>query len=158
MPQTTKEIPTEVYRKKTHDFQQQAEVVACYLSVMDRLLMLQLALGKPEAGLWGVPAGKIEVGEPLQQGLIRELYEETHIQILPAQPINYIGKLFIRKPHLRYVYHLFHVKFDHQPEVIFSREHTSYRWVNKDEIDQLDLMTSEQEALQHFSDLYTSFC
>ncbi|TKD18404.1 NUDIX domain-containing protein [Rhodobacter capsulatus] len=33
----------------------------------------------PEAGTWGFPGGKVELGESLEQAALRELFEETGI-------------------------------------------------------------------------------
>jgi 8-oxo-dGTP diphosphatase len=52
-------------------------VVACALVDADaRVLIAQRPAGKPMAGLWEFPGGKIEAGERPEQTLIRELKEE----------------------------------------------------------------------------------
>jgi mutator protein MutT len=33
----------------------------------------------PDAGTWGFPGGKVELGEPLEKAALRELFEETGI-------------------------------------------------------------------------------
>ena len=57
-------------------------VVAAALVDRDgRLLVQQRPEGKPMAGLWEFPGGKIEPGESPEQALIRELAEELAIDV-----------------------------------------------------------------------------
>ena len=57
-------------------------VAACALVDADgRVLLAQRPQGKPMAGLWEFPGGKIEAGERPEQTLIRELNEELGIDI-----------------------------------------------------------------------------
>jgi 8-oxo-dGTP diphosphatase len=57
-------------------------VAACALVDPDaRVLIAQRPTGKPMAGLWEFPGGKIEVGERPEQTLIRELKEELGIVV-----------------------------------------------------------------------------
>jgi 8-oxo-dGTP diphosphatase len=44
----------------------------------DAVLLVRRA-NPPDAGLWGFPGGKIELGERLDQAAVRELYEETGV-------------------------------------------------------------------------------
>ena len=60
-------------------------VAACALVDADgRVLIAQRPAGKPMAGLWEFPGGKIEVGEAPEQSLIRELQEELGIVVNEA--------------------------------------------------------------------------
>jgi 8-oxo-dGTP diphosphatase len=45
-----------------------------------RLLMIQRG-HDPGAGLWSIPGGRIEPGETDAQALVRELLEETNLQV-----------------------------------------------------------------------------
>ena len=57
-------------------------VAACALVDADgRVLLAQRPAGKPMAGLWEFPGGKIEAGERPEQTLIRELKEELAIVV-----------------------------------------------------------------------------
>lgn len=46
-----------------------------------RVLIAQRPAGKPMAGLWEFPGGKVEDGERLEETLIRELREELGIVV-----------------------------------------------------------------------------
>jgi 8-oxo-dGTP diphosphatase len=60
-------------------------VAACALIDADgRLLIAQRPPGRPMAGLWEFPGGKIEAGERPEQSLIRELKEELGIAVNEA--------------------------------------------------------------------------
>jgi 8-oxo-dGTP diphosphatase len=57
-------------------------VAACSLVDADgRVLLAQRPQGKPMAGLWEFPGGKVEHGERPEQTLIRELKEELGITV-----------------------------------------------------------------------------
>ena len=60
-------------------------VAACALVDADgRVLLAQRPTGKPMAGLWEFPGGKVEDGERPEQTLIRELKEELGIVVNEA--------------------------------------------------------------------------
>jgi 8-oxo-dGTP diphosphatase len=60
-------------------------VAACALIDVDgRVLLAQRPAGKPMAGLWEFPGGKVESGERPEDSLIRELKEELGIVVREA--------------------------------------------------------------------------
>ena len=60
-------------------------VAACALIDTDgRVLLAKRPQGRPMAGLWEFPGGKVEPGETPEAALIRELEEELAIRVAPA--------------------------------------------------------------------------
>lgn len=57
------------------------EVTAAIITEKERILIGQRAVGDDLAGKWEFPGGKIEKGETPEECLIREIYEEFHINI-----------------------------------------------------------------------------
>ncbi|EHM03425.1 mutator mutT protein [Acetobacteraceae bacterium AT-5844] len=80
-------------------------VVACALVDTDgRVLVARRPEGKPMAGLWEFPGGKVDPGETPEQALIRELKEELDIDVSEAclAPFTFashdIGKFHLMMP------------------------------------------------------------
>ena len=60
-------------------------VVACALVDADgRVLIAKRPPGRPLAGLWEFPGGKVEAGETPEMAMIRELHEELGIEVQQA--------------------------------------------------------------------------
>jgi len=60
-------------------------VVACaFVDADGRVLLAQRPQGKPMAGLWEFPGGKVEAGETPEQTLVRETEEELGVVVRPA--------------------------------------------------------------------------
>lgn len=138
----------EVHEKEPEGFTPQAQVAACYLEVDNKLLLLQNACWKLEPGKWGVPAGKLENGETPENAAIRELFEETAISLKNPSQVQHLNSLYIRKPEVDYVYHLFKVQLDQIPDVHLSNEHQNYKWATSKDLEEMPLMTGAKEALQ----------
>jgi 8-oxo-dGTP diphosphatase len=56
-------------------------VAVALLDADNRILLTQRPEGKPMAGLWEFPGGKVHAGETPEAALIRELHEELGIDI-----------------------------------------------------------------------------
>lgn len=59
-------------------------VAAALIDDRGRVLLQQRPPGKPMAGLWEFPGGKIEPGERPEAALARELHEELEIALDPS--------------------------------------------------------------------------
>jgi mutator protein MutT len=51
-----------------------------------RVLLAERPVGKPWAGYWEFPGGKIDTDESARQALVRELHEELGFEVERADP------------------------------------------------------------------------
>jgi 8-oxo-dGTP diphosphatase len=63
---------------------------------LGRILLGQRPANKPMPFLWEFPGGKIEVGEPPEQALVRELEEEIGIIVSPLhlKPLTFVSMAY----------------------------------------------------------------
>jgi 8-oxo-dGTP diphosphatase len=61
-------------------------VAAALFDPAGRVLIAQRPAGKPLAGRWEFPGGKVDAGESEQGALARELREELGIEVMAARP------------------------------------------------------------------------
>jgi 8-oxo-dGTP diphosphatase len=66
-------------------------VVPCVGAVIHdptgRLLLVQRG-HDPHRGLWSLPGGRIEAGESPEQAVVREVREETGLEVVPGRPVG----------------------------------------------------------------------
>ncbi len=98
------------------------------------LLLGQRPEGKPYAGYWEFPGGKVEAGETLFEALKRELLEEIDVVIDDAQEIMVIEHDY---PHAYVRLHICVVKsWRGQPHGL---ENQSLAWLERDDIDRIEV-------------------
>lgn len=140
----------EVHEKEPEGFNPQVQVAVCYIEIDHKLLLLQSTPEKSEPEVWAVPAGKLEKNERPEEAARRELFEETGISIEHHSQIQSLGSLYIRKPEVDYIYHLFKVKLDKIPAIRLSDEHQSYKWATSKDLEEVPLMSGAKEVLSKY--------
>jgi ADP-ribose pyrophosphatase YjhB (NUDIX family) len=63
----------------------------------ERTLLIRRA-GPPLKGEWSIPGGLLEVGETLEQGVVRELAEETGLEVRVLELIEVFERIFPAPP------------------------------------------------------------
>jgi 8-oxo-dGTP pyrophosphatase MutT (NUDIX family) len=79
-----------------------------------------------QQGYWGIVGGRIDAGETVIQGLVREIKEEIGV--------DYTGKKFIpletfTADNQKFVYYTFLVTVDSEFVPVLNEEHRGYCWV-----------------------------
>lgn len=87
------------------------------------VLLAQRPTGKPYAGYWEFPGGKVEAGEDIFCALQREMREELGVEIIDATPWCSVEHLY---PHAHVRLH-FYISRDWQGEPQ-SLENQAFAW------------------------------
>lgn len=86
-----------------------------------------------EKDLWEIPGGRMEYGETLEETLIREVKEETNLDVIPGDIIN-SWNLIQSHRQISGVIYLCKIK---SGELKLSDEHKEYKWITTDELHKL---------------------
>lgn len=105
-------------------------------------------------GKWQLPGGRLDAGETWDEGLRREIREETGIEDVQILSITMVDNWEFRGVLMYGVYFLCRTG---QRKVVISDEHTDFRWVKKtDDLDAIEFwhdnlrqMTARALALDH---------
>lgn len=95
--------------------------------------------------LWDVPGGRFDYGEKPEEGLKREVMEESGLEIEVAEPVT--SWTFMRDNGEQ----VFGTTFLCEPEdleVELGDEHTDFQWVEKDELNDLPMHDELREGLK----------
>jgi ADP-ribose pyrophosphatase YjhB (NUDIX family) len=118
-----KEIPS--------DFNPSREVAGLLAQHEDRSLLLLRSSKSVQGGVWCLVGGTIEPGEPIREGLVREVLEETQISLPPLKPL-FIDRYACRIPQYDFYLNVFWDQID-SPDIVINHESMEYEWVeNKD--------------------------
>ena len=126
-------------------------VAACALVDVDgRVLIAQRPSGKPMAGLWEFPGGKVEPGERPEQTLIRELREELAIIVREPclAPLTFAS----------HAYADFHLLMPlyvcrRWEGIVTAREHARLAWVRPDRLRDYPMPPADEPLISHLSAL-----
>lgn len=105
------------------------KAVRCYLIKDNEVVVTKYKKGNKKEGYYDIPGGKIEEGESPKQTAIREMKEETGIEI---QNLKYKGIMTIEYPDRLFIFDTFITKeYEGQPQEF--EENTS-EWIDIDEL------------------------
>ncbi len=119
-------------------------VAAALIDGDGRVLVQQRPPGKPMAGLWEFPGGKVDPGELPEAALCRELHEELGIAVEHAclAPATFASEALGDRHLLLLLYAL--RKWTGLPE---ARHATALKWVRPLELHRLDMPPADKPLI-----------
>ena len=103
-------------------------------------------------GRYHCPGGRLNPGESYEDGLQREVLEETGLMVEPLYPI-YVGEWH---PVIKGVPHqiiaIFTVCKASSIDVKLSEEHDDYKWIKSSDRNKFDIMTPEDKVLDRYTE------
>jgi 8-oxo-dGTP diphosphatase len=104
-------------------------------------ILLEKRLNEPGKGKWSIPGGVVELGENTEQTVIREVKEETGLEVEKPELIDVIGQVSLDendkvKYHFIIIDYLVKLKGG---TLKAASDAAELRWVGLDEIENRDL-------------------
>ena len=126
-------------------------VAACALIDVDgRVLIAQRPPGKPMAGLWEFPGGKVEGSERPEETLIRELNEELGIVVEEPclAPLTFASHAY---PEFHLLMPLYVCR--RWEGLVTAREHARLAWVRPNQLRDYPMPPADEPLVSHLTAL-----
>lgn len=108
------------------------------------LVVRRVAYDDTLAGEWELPGGGVDSGETIEQGAVRELHEETGLEVDKIlgtfEGFDYTT---LKRPRVRQI----NFKVNVKPGGIRLSEHDAYKWITVDDIPRLKTNSVMQDCL-----------
>lgn len=118
------------------------DVTAAIIYKDNKFLICQRPKGKRCELLWEFPGGKVEYGERLEEGVIRECYEELGVIIKPEKLFCIVNYEY---PDIIVNIHFYICKIIEGKPICI--EHNELQWLTLDEIIKLPLCPADEDML-----------
>lgn len=102
----------------------------------NRLLMVRRGRGVA-AGEWSIPGGRVEPGETLASAVVREVHEETGLEVVCERFLGWVERI---GDDYHYVIHDFVVTALERGPIVAGDDAAEARWVPLDEVTELQLV------------------
>lgn len=139
-------VTNQVFDKKPNNFFPRIEVSSCFIEYKDKVLFLLRSPHVSQPNVWAIPAGVVEKGETHEEAVIREILEETSLDLVQLSktaltPLEFSQTVFIRQPDFDYAYHMYRITLDHMPNniILDDYESSDYKWLIRRETNQLNV-------------------
>ena len=121
-----------------------------YNSATNKFLLLKRTNYDKRGISWDLPGGTIEPGEESPDGILREIKEETDLQVNNPTIAEQYSHIFSNNEWIIYALYFCN---EYKGEIKLSNEHSEYKWISADELNNYELFVT----LDHIKDKIKSF-
>jgi 8-oxo-dGTP diphosphatase len=107
-------------------------------------ILLEKRKGEPGRGKWAIPGGLVELGETVEHTLMREVEEETGLEVEKPELIDVVSNVIVDK-NSKIKYHFVIVDYFVRLEggtLKASDDAAELRWITFDDVESYDLTKS----------------
>jgi len=118
--------------------------------ICDGKILLEKRKNDPGKGKWSIPGGLVELGENVEQTVIREVKEETGLEVEKPEHIDVVGNV-IKDENGEIKYHFVIIDYFVKLKggtMKASSDAEELRWVTFDEVGKYDLTKTFREFFQ----------
>ena len=108
------------------------------------LLLKRHPKSRTDPEMWELPGGKVEKGEHFADALVREIKEETNLNVTVGDFCEAIQNDYTHKRTVQLMMYL----DDVEGTVEISEEHTEYMWASIEKIRGMEISTSLKKLLK----------
>lgn len=115
----------------------------------EKILVLKRSITDDhKPGVWETPGGGMEQMESPQEALVRELFEETGLQVNVLEPFNVFT---FKKDNGEFKIGITFLCEYVSGAVVLSHEHTEYKWIDPQEFAKLGSVSSLHEEIAKYA-------
>lgn len=102
-------------------------------------------------GNYELPGGRVDFGETIEAAFTREMKEELGFEKVKIG--NFINAWTFLHDRSEAYYHFMILDFEiftDEKDIKISSEHTDYKWIGEDELDNINMREGHKESLRKF--------
>lgn len=111
-------------------------------------LLLKRAITERYPEIWQPITGTIEKDEKAYIAAIREIYEETGIKVKSLKVVPRINSFYIWELDKIVQVPVFVTEVERDSKIVLSKEHTEYKWLNKNQAIELVSFENQKISIQ----------
>lgn len=113
---------------------QRVGVYGLIFNSFSQILIVKRSPNDSHPGVWEMPGGALEINEQPQQGALREIKEETNLNVNIFYTISTTSSFSEKQPEVQVVRISFLCSVANPASLKLNHEHTEYKWVNPNNI------------------------
>lgn len=109
--------------------------------------------------LWELPGGAVDLGENPKKAIVREVFEETQLNIKVLYPISLLNGQSVKDPTIQVIRIVYFCRQITKGPPVLSPDHSEYRWITFTKlppVEYTDIFTETLKIINNYPHLITN--